>query len=185
MRAVFFSLLLFTLYSNSMYSQRVSISSNLLNYINYGTLNAEVGIGVSQHFSLYIQGKYNPFEFKNSGKAEQINNKQIAISVGGRYWPWHYNSGWFFLGQMGFVQYNRGGITSEATYEGDAYGVTLGAGYSLMLNRHFNIDFGAGLMGGFADYIKYACPSCGKVIDKGEKLFIAPNNILVQLSYLF
>ncbi len=179
------SLSCFFLYSSNIYSQRLAVATNLLGYLNFGTMNAQLELGITQHFSLYIQGKYNPFEYKYKENTRQINNRQAAISLGGRYWLWHNNSGWYFSGQMGFVNYNRGGILSQDTYEGDAYGVTLGAGYALMISKRINMDFGAGVMGGFADYVKYACPSCGRITDKDKKLFIAPNNIMVQLSYLF
>ncbi len=180
-------LLLFLLfiYGNNLFAQRISVATNLLGYINFGTLNAEVGLGVSQHISIYMQGKYNPFEYKGGLSGSQINNKQLSVALGCRYWPWHNHSGWFMLGHIGYVNYNRGGIISKSTYEGDAYGITVGAGYALMLNEHLNLDFGAGVMGGYTDYTKYRCPSCGKIETKEKKMFLAPNNLLVQLSYLF
>lgn len=173
------------LYSSNVYSQRVSVATNLLGYLNFGTLNAHVELGLSQHLSLYIQGKYNPFEFKYDHKRKQINNRQAAIAFGSKYWLWHNHSGWYFSGQMGYVNFNRGGIISQDTYEGNAYGITLGAGYALMISRRINIDFGAGIMGGYTDYIKYACPSCGRVVGADKKMFIAPNNVMAQLSYIF
>lgn len=169
----------------ALWGQRFSVSTNLLNYLNFGTINSEISLGVSQHFSLYVQGKYNPFIYKYKSGTRQINNRQLAFAVGAKWWPWHSYSGWFVLGQTGFAKYNRGGIVSQDTYEGDAYGLTVGAGYALMLNRHLNMDFGIGIMGGYTDFVKYACPSCGKIVDRGKKIFVAPNNVLVQLSYLF
>ncbi len=181
--AVFLSC--FCLYSNNIYPQRMAVATNLLGYLNFGTLNAQLEYGITQHFSIYIQGKYNPFEYEYNEGEKQINNKQAALSLGGRYWLWHNNSGWYFSGQMNFVNFNRGGIVSQDTYEGDAYGITLGAGYALMISKRINMDFGAGFMGGVADYVKYACPSCGRILDKDKKLFMSPNNVMVQLSYLF
>ena len=177
------SLLLFICRGN-LYAQRFSAATNLLGYANFGTINGEIGLALSQHFSIYMQGKYNPFDY-NKGTAEQLQNKQASLSVGGKYWLWHVWSGWFLMGQAGYTNYNRGGIVSNETFEGDAYGITLGAGYALMLTKKINMDFGAGLMGGFTDYRKYSCPKCGKLEDKGKKVFVAPNNILVQLSYMF
>ncbi|MBR7157821.1 MAG: DUF3575 domain-containing protein, partial [Bacteroidales bacterium] len=161
-----------------------SLASNIIGYANLGTINGEIGLGLSQHFSLYIQGKYNPFTFKKD-TPQQFQSRQAAFSVGCRYWLWHLWSGWFIIGQTGYSKYNRGGIISERTFEGDAYGVTLGGGYALMLSKHFNVDFGAGIMGGYTEYKKYRCPQCGKLEDKGKKLFVAPNNLMVQFSYMF
>lgn len=172
------------LVGNTLYGQRLSLSTNLVGYANFGTINGEIGLGVSKHFSLYLQGKYNPFTYKENS-FDQFQNKQASFSMGCRYWLWHTWSGWFLMGQTGYTNYNRGGLFKDETFEGDAYGVTLGAGYALMLHKHLNIDFGAGIMGGFTNYTKYSCPKCGKLEESGKKIFVAPNNILVQLSYIF
>ena len=170
--------------SDSLLAQKVHLSTNMLGYANFGTINGEIGLCLSQHFSLYLQGKYNPFEYE-SKVGKQMNNRQLSIAFGTKYWLWHTCSGWFLSGQCGWMRYNCGGIFTEAAYEGDACGVTFGAGYALMLNRHWNIDFGVGVMAGYTDYIKYSCPSCGKIVGNGEKIFFAPNNILLQMTYLF
>lgn len=176
---------LFLLFSGNIYGQRYSVATNLLGYANFGTINCEFGLGLSKHFSLYMQGKYNPFTYKYDNGQKQLQNRQLSVAAGARYWPWHTYSGWFVSGQIGYRAYNSGGIFSQSTYEGDAYGVTLGAGYALMVTDRINIDFGAGVMGGLTEYVKYACPKCGKMEEGGKKLFIAPDNILVQLSFLF
>ena len=171
--------------SNSVQAQKVAVSTNLLEYVNFGTINGEIGLGVSQHLSIYIQGKYNPFEYKFASGTRQINNKQLLGAIGTKYWFWHTYSGLFISGQFSLSKYNRGGITSVETYQGDAAGITLGAGYALMLKEHLNLDFGLGIMGGYTNFIRFRCPSCGKIDKKGKKIFIAPDNVLVQLSYLF
>ena len=78
-----------------------------------------------------------------------------------------------------------GGLFSRSTYEGDAYGLTVGAGYALMLAARWNIDFGAGIMVGYTDYIKYDCPVCGKITGAKRGFIVAPDNLQIQLSYLF
>ena len=172
------------LIGSTLYGQRYSVSTNLVGYANFGTINGEIGLGVSKHFSIYMQGKYNPFIYKENS-SDQFQNKQAALSLGCRYWLWHTWSGWFLMGQAGYTNYNRGGLLKDETLEGDAYGITLGAGYALMLHKHLNLDFGAGIIGGLTNYTKYSCPRCGKLEEKGKKIFVAPNNILVQLSYMF
>lgn len=172
-------------FSNSLLAQKVYLSTNLLDCANLGTINGEIGLAVSKHFSVYAQGKYNPFEFKFKGKYGQINNRQVSVGLGSRYWLWHTYSGWFFMGQIGWTKYNMGGLLSGHTYEGDAYGLTLGAGYTLMIGERWNMDFGAGIMGGYTDYVKYGCPVCGRIVGEWNGLFVAPNNLMVQVSYLF
>ncbi len=166
-------------------AQRMTASTNLLNYLNFGTINGEFGLALNQHLSLSIQVKYNPFIYIYNSGESQFQNKQLTAAGGLRYWPWHVWSGWFVSGTVGGTEFNRGGIISQETYEGSAVGVTLGGGYALMLNPHLNMDFGVGVMGGYADYVRYRCPKCGPVEMRQKRLFIAPNNILVQLSYLF
>ena len=171
--------------SNSILAQKVAVSTNLLDYVNFGTINCEIGLGLSQHFSIYVQGRYNPFEYKFVRGSRQVNNKQLSTALGVKYWLWHTYSGLFVSGQVACSRYNRGGITSDTTYEGDAVGMTLGVGYALMLKEHLNLDFGLGVMGGYTHYTRYSCPSCGRIENKGKRLFLAPDNVLVQLSYLF
>ena len=78
--------------------------------------------------------------------------------------------------------YNTGGIIDEYAYEGDSYGLSVGGGYALMLNKRWNLDFGFGLQGGFANYTKYACPRCGKVEKKGNRFYVVPGALMIQLS---
>ncbi len=170
---------------NSLLAQKVHISTDLLGYINFGTINGEIGLGLSQHFSVFMQGKYNPFEYKFKSGAVQINNRRLSFALGGKYWPWHIYSGWFLSGHGSWVKYNMGGIFGKTTYQGWACGVTLAGGYSLMIRHNLNMEFGAGVMAGYTDYIKYSCPSCGRVKGEDERFFLAPDNVIVQLSFIF
>lgn len=169
----------------------MSASTNLLGYLNFGTINGEFGVSISEKWSLYLQARFNPFTFQSrknllpNGYPRQMQNRQVAGFVGARYWFWHSHSGWFLSSQMGYVRYNSGGIFSNDTYQGQSVGITFGAGYSLMLSNRLNLDFGVGVMGGFTSYIKYLCPRCGEIAGENKRLFIAPDNLLVQLSYLF
>ncbi len=177
--------------NNPLLAQDFSLSTNIIDYLNFGTINGEVGLSISQKWSLSLSGKYNPFTFTNKNKRlsngynKQKQSKQLSFSAGGRYWPWYVNSGWFILGEAGYSAYNWGGIVSETTYQGDLYGATIGGGYALMLSKNLNIEFGAGVMLSYTDYIKYACPKCGERLANRGKFFVMPNNILLQLTYLF
>lgn len=84
-----------------------------------------------------------------------------------------------------YQEYNRGGIISQKTEEGDAYGISPGAGYSLMLHEKLNLDFGLSFWTGQKTYVTYACPSCGKITEKGSKWFIMPNEVRVAIQYIF
>lgn len=54
-----------------------------------------------------------------------------------------------------------------------------------MLHENFNLDFGLGIWTGQKTYITYACPSCGRITDKGSKWFVLPNEIKIALQYIF
>lgn len=165
-----------------LYGQRFSISTNTLELLNLGTINSELGLSIAQSWSIYLQGRYNPFTFKN--RSGQMQSRQFNLSAGVRYWPWHANAGWFIMGEGGYTAYNWGGVISPTTYEGEIIGTTLGAGYALLINKNFNIEFGLGGLIGRNSYTKYACPRCGTILEQKKKLIILPDNVMVQLSYI-
>ena len=125
-------------------AQKVSLSTNVLGYVNMLTLNLEGSVAVAQHWSLAASARYNPFHFKKSDGAP-ISSRQQAYSLGMRYWPWYVYSGWWIGGKVQYQEYNWGGLTSEKTEEGDRFGAGVSAGYTYMLAPHVNLDFGLGL----------------------------------------
>ena len=169
--------------SFSLSAQEFSLSSNIMDYANFGTLNAEASYGVSRHWSLSAGVKYNPFSFGN-GSSEK-HNRQRSCSAGARFWPWYVYSGWWLSGSLRWQEYNNGGFRSSETAEGDRVGSAFAGGYSYMIAPHFNLDFGLGMWLGYDRYVTYNCPTCGNILDKGEKFFILPGDIIVSLSYIF
>lgn len=165
-------------------AQELSLSTNVLGYVNLGTLNMEASYGMNRHWSLNAGVKYNPFTFDTEKKGN-IRNKQQAYAVGARYWPWHIYSGWWISGKMQFQEYNMGGIVSPVTSEGNRYGGGIGGGYTYMLNPHLNLEMGLGLWSGYEAFTKYECPVCGSVIEKGDKLFVQPSDLILSFSYVF
>lgn len=160
-------------------AQNMHLATNLLDYINFGTINGEFGLSPTPKWSFYIKGRYNPFAFNNHN---QKQNRVASVAVGSKYWFWYSNSGWFLNAHIGYSIYNTGGIFDEYAYEGDAYGVTLGGGYALMISKKWNLDFGFGIQGGYTSYTQYACPKCGKVIGRKEQLYVVPGSLMVQFS---
>lgn len=167
--------------ASSLYGQNMYISSNLLNYLNLGTINAEFGLSPAPKWTIYLRARYNPFTF-NFGK--QIQNRVAGAGAGARYWFWYSNSGWFIDSGITLSRYNTGGIIDRYAYEGDAAGAGIGAGYALMLGKRWNLNLGLGVQGGYTSYIKYGCPKCGKVEGRFEKFYVAPYNVMVQLLRL-
>ena len=166
-------------------AQNWSVSTNLADYVMLGTLNADVSVGCSRHITAVASARVNPWTVHKGDPGKQMQNRHQTYAVGMRYWPWHIYSGWWISGMAQYQEYNRGGIISQDTEEGDAFGISAGAGYSLMLHENLNIDFGLGLWTGQKTYVSYACPSCGRITGKGSKWFVLPNEIRVALQYIF
>ncbi len=170
--------------ANLLKAQRISIGTNLADYANFATINLEVGYALGQHWSIFMNGAYNPFTF-NEGTPRQIQHRTLSFEGGSRYWFWHANSGWFAGAKLKYSIYNYGGLVSRRTEEGTGYGIGIFAGYSLMLTANLNIEFGAGLLGGIKDYTEYTCQKCGRILSKGIAGYVFPDNLIIQLVYVF
>lgn len=177
-------------------AQRVSVSTNCVEWLNLGTLNLEAGVAVEQHFSIHAGFRFNNWTFRKGspedrftdpiGDSEkQFENRKQAYAAGVRYWPWYVYSGWWFYFHGQWMEYNRGGLFQHSAEEGTAVGGGLGIGYTYMLNKHWNIEFGASVWGGKKDYTKYRCTNCGAITDKGKKAFVALDDVYVSFSFVF
>ena len=167
----------------SAHAQNVSVSTNAVDYANFGTLNLDASAAVARRWSVNAGVRYNPWTFGEG--AETVQNRTRTLSAGFRWWPWNVYSGWWLGTRAQWEEYNRGGIRSQETEEGDAWGAALSGGYSLMLHQNINLDFGLGFWGGYKRYTVYRCPTCGKVEDEGAKAFVMPSDLLVSLMFTF
>ncbi len=166
-------------------AQTFQLGLNAADLASLGTLSAEAGVALQRHWTLGAKARLNPWTFNAGDSREQYQNKQQTWWTGARYWPWHVYSGWWTASGLQYSEFNTGGISGPLTTEGDAWGATLSAGYSLMLSDHLNFEFGLGFWGGFQVYTVYSCPVCGKIVDSGKKAFILPNEALLSLMYVF
>ena len=183
--AIILAVAAFILPSLKSEAQTVSLSTNLLDYACLGTLNADVSYSLSRRWSVTAGARYNPFTFRKGDPDRQFQYRQQSCSVGMRLWPWHAWSGWWFAGKLRYQEYNYGGLISEKTEEGDRFGAGLYSGYTHMLSPHFNLEFGVGLWGGISSYRQYSCPVCGLTVEKGEKFFLLPDDVMISLVYVF
>ena len=167
------------------FAQKLSLSTNILEYACLGTMNLEASYSFSRRFSLTAGVRYNPFTFNEGDPEEQFHYRQQSYSAGVRLWPWHTMSGWWFAGKLRYQEYCYAGILSDEAEEGDRYGAGIYAGYTHMLTRHLNLEFGAGLWGGVALYRRYSCPMCGVTIGTGRKYFLLPDDLMISLAYVF
>lgn len=166
-------------------AQGASVSTNAIDYANFGTVNVEASYAIAQHWCMTAGLRYNPFTWKADTEAGVMQNRQQSYAVGVRYWPWHVYSGWWLSAKGQYQEYNAGGIAEPLTREGDRFGAGIGAGYSYMLGRHFNLEAGVGAWAGHDSHVTYSCPECGRVVDRGNGFFALLNEILLSLSYVF
>ncbi len=175
-------------------AQTWSVAVNAADAIELGTIGVEGSAAVGQHWSIHAGARFNPWTFAKKDtfnglfsepNPDQFQDRKQSYAIGMRWWPWNVYSGWWVGGKAQYQEYNRGGILTKTSEEGDAFGAAFSGGYSLMLKEHINLDFGLGLWGGWTKYTTYACPSCGKVEDQGEKWFILPNEVILSLVYIF
>ncbi|HIZ85864.1 MAG TPA: DUF3575 domain-containing protein [Candidatus Coprenecus stercoravium] len=167
-------------------AQKWSVATNLLDYANFITVNAEAGVSLHKHWSLAIEGRYNPFQFRKAGNTSDfLHNKTLSIAAGARYWPFFVYSGFYYGARMQWQRFNTGGIVSERTFEGDAIGLGVNFGYTLVVTKHLNIEFGIGLWAGGTDFRSYSSPVCGKRLSSERKAFIAPDDIQINIQYTF
>lgn len=166
-------------------AQGASLSTNVFDYAQLGTLNMEASCGFARHWSINAGVKYNPWDFVNPKTQDRIQARQRALSIGTRFWPWHIYSGWWISGKMQYQEFSQGGIRSLETSEGDRYGGGLSGGFTYMIHKHLNVEVGVGIWAGHETYTTYACPVCGRVVAKGEGVFMRPNDFLLSLSYVF
>ncbi|MBR4974058.1 MAG: DUF3575 domain-containing protein, partial [Bacteroidales bacterium] len=62
-RRIILTAVLLTIFTTPAMGQKWSISTNLIDYANLITLNAEGNFSLSQHWSITLNSKYNPFIF--------------------------------------------------------------------------------------------------------------------------
>jgi hypothetical protein len=166
-------------------AQRWAVGTNLLDYANFGTLNVEGSISFARHWTAQANVRYNDWSYNKADPSTQLQNRQQSYAFGARLWPWNVYSGWWFGSQAQYQEYNRGGIVSKKTEEGDAFGIGVSAGYTYMLHKYLNIEFGLGAWGGMTAYTTYACPRCGQITDSGTKVFFLPNDAFISLMFIF
>ena len=165
--------------------QKWAVGTNVIDYVNMGTLNVEASLAVGKHITVNADAKVNPWTFHEGDRDNQRQNRSQTYSAGIRYWPWYAYSGWWISGKARYQEYNRGGFVSRDTEEGDAFGASLGFGYTMMLGHNVNLDFGVGVWGGRTVYTSYACPTCGRVTGQGAKWFVMPADIMAAFVFIF
>lgn len=166
-------------------AQKASVSMNIASLADFGTLNMEASYALAQHWSVNAGMRYNPFTLSGGADDGPRQHRQRTLAAGARFWPWHVYSGWWAAAKAQWQEYNLGGFVSPQTREGDRLGAALSMGYSYMLSEHLNLETGVGFWGGSDTYTLYSCPSCGRIVDRGNATFLLLDEVLLALKYVF
>lgn len=166
--------------------RRWAISTNVFGYLDLGTINVEAQYALSRHFSLDIQGKYNPFTFETKSSDKAVMDKKLVASAGVKYWPWYVYSGLWMKGALQTESSAFGGIFKKHSPEkANSYGLALAGGYSLALNPWLNLDFGLGVYGGYKTYRRYENTKMDTVKYRSSEGFITLGEASVSLMFVF
>jgi Protein of unknown function (DUF3575). len=163
---------------------RLALGTNLADALWLGTLGADLQYSVHRDWTLQAGVRYNNWTWRHR-QDTQFESRRQTWYLGARWWPWYTYSGWWAGAKLQYEEYNRGGILSPETEEGDAFGLALGGGYSVHVNRWLNVDFGLYGWGGITRYVTYACPYCGRRTAQGTKPFLLPDEVRVALQFIF
>lgn len=143
-----------------------ALSTNLVEMIAQSAVNLELMYSVSQHFTMDGIFRYG---FQDTTPYDQ----RERFALGARWWPWHVYSGFWVRGLVQAEYYNRDGISARDG-AGQAYGLSLSGGYSLMLTKWLDLDLGAGVWGG-----REGLPG------GAHQWFVEPELISVGLMFVF
>lgn len=118
-------------------AQRVAVKTNALYWLT-ASPNLGLEFRMSRHFSLNIEAAGNPFTIKDTKLHHATFNPEL------RYWFSARPQAGHFVGVMGFA--SAYDLHAKSRYhKGDAYGVGLTYGYSLVLSKHWSMEATAGL----------------------------------------
>ena len=179
-------------------TSRIAMSTNAVDWAWYVTPNIEIQYAVHRRWTLDATAKYNNWTYFDKDAYRRNRQCRQEYSLGFRFWPWYTYSGWWFGMNAQYQDYSRRQVRNiYRKEEGDAFGLSAGAGYSVHIKPWLNIDFGIGFWGGKKYYKVYesadwACPECGKRVDRvdgneapSRGWFILPNYALASLMFIF
>ena len=167
---------------------QVALKTNLpLDALLMPNLAMEVGLG--NKFTADLTGYYTPFKHSDTKQ-----HKLLMIQPELRYWLCDTFNGHFFgLHLMGGA-YNTWNVdmpfgvfddVDKYRYKGRFYGAGISYGYQHILSEHWNIEGTIGLGYNYVTYKKYDCGDCGEQRDKGNKNYLGPTKLALNLVYLF
>lgn len=172
-------------------AQNVNLKTNLLTDALLSP-NLGIEIGLKPHWSLDLTGEVN-FWTVNDHKWKHWFAQPEA-----RYWFCEYFAKHFVGVHALGGQYNFGNLHNNIKflgsdfsslthhrYQGWAVGGGIAYGYSLLLAKHFNMEFEIGIGYLYTRFTQYYCKECGKETDKGHHNYFGPTKAAINLVYVF
>ena len=162
-----------------------SLSTNMVDWANFGTVNLDAGMSLSRHFTISAGCKYNPWKFETKSGMPLMNN-QITAYFGTRYWPFYTYTGWWLGARLRYTDFAQTGVLRPKYFSGKSIGAGLSAGYTWMLAKHLRIELGAGFWGGrHLEYEQYRTSANMILDDHGPRNFISVDELSLTLVYVF
>lgn len=164
-------------------AQKCAVGTNVLDWANLATVNANVDYAISRHLSLVGEARWNGVKFKDPDPLflghRYVENKKFQLSAGVKYWPWYVFSGLNIGAKAFYKSYQNSGMFTDDLETGKRAALGLSVGYSFMITKHINIEVGVGGFAGYNfQYARYDCP-CPECVEKG------PVDLTSKLSYGF
>ena len=181
------------MFGNGLQAQVFSVSSNMVGYLDLGTMNLEFSYAPSRHWSLHAGFRYNPWTFGSVDdtatyeayvEGSALWNRKTSVALSTRWWPWHVYSGWWVRSGLQLMDYDRFSKWTSRQV-GKSLGVTFGGGWSRMISVNWNVEFGAAFWVGAKKERRYD----GR-IESGDPtpspgVFILPDDVYISFVYVF
>lgn len=186
-------LLLITTANLSLQAQDVAVKTNLL-YDATATINAGVEVAIAPRWTLDISGNFNGWN-----QSHQRRWKHWLVQPEARYWFCDPFAGHFLGMHLHGGQYNVGGLDnsisflgtdfsglSDYRYQGWFLGAGVAYGYSVILGRHWNMEFEIGIGYAYTRYDQFNCVGCGrKIKEDQDHHYFGPTKAAINLIYTF
>ena len=186
-------LLLITTANLNLHAQDVAVKTNLL-YDATATINAGVEVAIAPRWTLDISGNFNGWN-----QSHQRRWKHWLVQPEARYWFCDPFAGHFLGMHLHGGQYNVGGLDnsisflgtdfsglSDYRYQGWFLGAGVAYGYSVILGRHWNMEFEIGIGYAYTRYDQFNCVGCGrKIKEDQDHHYFGPTKAAINLIYTF
>lgn len=176
-------------------AQTFALKTNLL-YDATATVNLGMEFALAPKWTFDLSGNLNAWEVKKGSTW-----KHWMVQPEARYWFCERFNGHFLGFHALGGQYNFGNLPNKITwwpfghdltplsdhrYQGWGVGAGIAYGYSLILGRHWNLEFELGLGYIYTRFDVYQCKDCGKKIEENKPYnYVGPTKAAVNLVYEF